>query len=53
MKTNLLKQVPLLSDLPQEELHRLVASLGVVDFDPGVVLFRESEPGDSQNSLPP
>jgi sigma-B regulation protein RsbU (phosphoserine phosphatase) len=43
----LLKNVPLLSELPAAELERLASSLEVVELEPGSVLFRENEPGDS------
>jgi phosphoserine phosphatase RsbU/P len=46
-QTILFKKVPLLSDLPRNELDHLVATLQVVDLAPGDVLFREGEPGES------
>jgi serine phosphatase RsbU (regulator of sigma subunit) len=46
-QTILFKKVPLLSDLPRNELDYLAASLQVVNLEPGEVLFREGEPGES------
>jgi phosphoserine phosphatase RsbU/P len=46
-QTILFKKVPLLSDLPRNELDYLAASLQVVNLVPGEVLFREGEPGES------
>jgi phosphoserine phosphatase RsbU/P len=46
-QTVLFKKVPLLSDLPRNELDHLVATLQVVNLAPGDVLFREGEPGES------
>ena len=40
-QTILFKKVPLLSDLPRNELDYLAASLQVVNLEPGEVLFRE------------
>jgi serine phosphatase RsbU (regulator of sigma subunit) len=44
--TNLLAQIPLLADLPVEELNHLVHSLKVVELQPHQVLFREGEAGE-------
>ena len=46
-QTILFKKVPLLSDLPRNELDYLGATLQVVNLGPGEVLFREGEPGES------
>jgi serine phosphatase RsbU (regulator of sigma subunit) len=46
-KTILFKKVPLLSDLPRDEMETLAATLQIVLLRPGDVLFREGEPGDS------
>jgi len=46
-QTALFRRVPLLSDLPRDELDYLAATLQVVTLDPGQVLFREDEPGES------
>jgi sigma-B regulation protein RsbU (phosphoserine phosphatase) len=40
-------KIPLFRDLPQEELVRLVNELPLVDYEPGVYLFREGEMGES------
>ena len=46
-QTILFKKVPLLSDLPRNEIDYLAATLQVVTLAPGEVLFREGEPGES------
>jgi sigma-B regulation protein RsbU (phosphoserine phosphatase) len=46
-KTVFFKKIPLLSGLPAKELDTLAATLQVVLLQPGEVLFRENEPGDS------
>ena len=46
-QTILFKKVPLLSDLPLREVETLAASLQIVMLQPGDVLFREDEPGES------
>ncbi len=46
-QTILFKKVPLLSDLPRNELDYMVSTLQVVNLEPGQVLFREGEPGES------
>ncbi len=46
-KTILLKEVPLLRDLPADELESLAATLRVVDLQKNEVLFCEGEPGQS------
>jgi sigma-B regulation protein RsbU (phosphoserine phosphatase) len=47
LNVELLRQVPLLSDLPKTEIDYLVSTLQVVEVEPGAVLFRESESGES------
>jgi serine phosphatase RsbU (regulator of sigma subunit) len=44
--TNLLARIPLLSDLPAEELDQLVNTLKVVELQPRDILFREGEAGE-------
>ena len=44
--TNLLARIPLLSDLPVEELDQLVRTLKVVELQPRDILFREGEAGE-------
>ena len=46
-KTILFKRVPLLKDLPRNELDYLAANLLVVNLPPGEVLFCECDPGES------
>lgn len=46
-QTILFKKVPLLSDLPRSELDNLATTLQVVHLQPGEILFREDEKGDS------
>ena len=46
-QTILFKKVPLLSDLPRNELDHLGATLQVVTLGLGQVLFSEGEPGES------
>jgi sigma-B regulation protein RsbU (phosphoserine phosphatase) len=46
-QTALFRKIPLLSDLPRDELDRLAAGLGVVALEAGQVLFKEGEPGES------
>ena len=46
-QTVLFKKVPLLSDLPRNELDYMVSTLQVVNLEPGQVLFREGQPGES------
>jgi len=43
----LLKNVPLLSELPDSELEQLAANLQVLEFRAEQILFRENDPGDS------
>jgi len=46
-QTILFRKVPLLSNLPRNELDYLAATLRVVDLGPDEVLFQEGEPGES------
>ncbi|NUQ86222.1 MAG: SpoIIE family protein phosphatase [Anaerolineales bacterium] len=46
MSTNLLAQIPFFTDLPSDELDRLLSELNVVNLQPGEILFREGEPGE-------
>ena len=46
-QTILFKKVPLLSDLPRQELDYLGSTLQVVNLQIGDILFREEEPGES------
>src|SRR5258707_10204260 len=43
MSVNLLARIPLFSDLPPEELDRLMAALEIVNLKPGDILFREGD----------
>lgn len=43
MSVNLLARIPLFSDLPPEELDRLMAALDVVNLKSGDILFREGD----------
>ncbi len=46
MFTNLLSQIPFFTDLPAEELSRLMAELVVVNLKSGEILFREGDVGE-------
>ena len=46
-QTVLFKKVPLLSDLPRNELDHLATTLQIVTLQAGEVLFREDEKGES------
>ena len=46
-KTVLFKKIPLLSDLPRNELDHLAATLQVINLAAGEVLFCECDPGES------
>ncbi len=46
-QTIIFKKIPLLSDLPRNELETLASTLQVVNLGPDEVLFREETPGDS------
>ncbi|HET9589504.1 MAG TPA: SpoIIE family protein phosphatase [Anaerolineales bacterium] len=43
---NLLARIPFFTDLPSEELDRLVAEMDVVNLNSGDILFREGDPGE-------
>lgn len=44
--TNPLARIPLFSDLPADELARIVSSLEVRELQAGEILFREGDPGE-------
>lgn len=46
MTANLLARIPFFTDLPPDELDRLVAELDVVNLKSGEILFREGDPGE-------
>ena len=46
MKTNLLSQIPVFSDLPVEELDHLQSTLQVKYLQRGEILFREGDQGE-------
>jgi phosphoserine phosphatase RsbU/P len=46
-QTFLFKKVPLLSDLPRNEIDYFKATLQVINLDTGEVLFHEGDPGES------
>lgn len=46
MSTNLLARIDLFSDLPEEELDRILSKLDVVNLKSGEILFHEGDPGD-------
>ena len=46
MSTNLLARIDFFSELPEEELDRIMAQLEVVDLESGEILFREGDPGE-------
>ena len=46
MSVNLLGRIPLFSDLPPEELDRLMSALDVVNLNSGDILFREGDLGE-------
>jgi len=46
MPVNLLAHIPFFTDLPEEELDRLVMELDVVNLNSGEILFREGDPGE-------
>ncbi len=45
--TAIFHRIPLLSDLPKAEREYLISVLSVIKMEPGEVLFREGEPGES------
>jgi phosphoserine phosphatase RsbU/P len=46
MSVNLLAQIPFFTDLPSDELDRLMSELEVVNLKSGDILFREGEVGE-------
>jgi len=46
MPANLLARIPFFTDLPAEELDRLVQEMQVVNMASGEILFREGDPGE-------
>ena len=46
MSTNLLAHIDFFTDLPDEELDRIMAQLDVVNLNSGEILFREGDPGE-------
>jgi serine phosphatase RsbU (regulator of sigma subunit) len=46
MTMNLLARIPFFTNLPNEELDRVMAGLEVVNLKPGEILFREGDTGD-------
>jgi serine phosphatase RsbU (regulator of sigma subunit) len=46
MTTNLLARIPFFTDLPIDELDRILAQLEVVNLRTGEILFREGDPGE-------
>lgn len=46
MPVNLLARIPFFTDLPSEELDRLVGEMDIVNLNSGDILFREGDPGE-------
>ena len=46
MPVNLLARIPFFTDLPPEELDRLVTEMDVVNLNSGDILFREGDAGE-------
>jgi sigma-B regulation protein RsbU (phosphoserine phosphatase) len=46
MSTNLLARIPFFTDLPADELDRIMAQLEIVNLKSGEILFREGDPGE-------
>ena len=46
MSVNLLAQIPFFTDLPPDELDRLMTELAVVNLQSGEILFHEGDPGE-------
>ena len=46
MSVNLLARIPFFTDLPQDELDRLLSELEVVNLKSGEILFREGDTGE-------
>ncbi|HEX5838142.1 MAG TPA: PP2C family protein-serine/threonine phosphatase [Anaerolineales bacterium] len=47
MSTNLLARIPFFTDLPEDELDRIMAQLEIVNLKSGEILFREGDPGEN------
>ena len=47
MTTNLLARIPFFTDLPAEELDRIMAQLEIVNLKSGEILFREGDAGEN------
>ncbi len=47
MSTNLLARIPFFTDLPEDELDRIMAQLEIVNVKSGEILFREGDPGEN------
>ena len=47
MSTNLLARIPFFTDLPQDELDRIMSQLEIVNLKSGEILFREGDPGEN------
>lgn len=47
MSTNLLARIPFFTDLPEDELDRILAQLEIVNLKSGEILFREGDPGEN------
>jgi sigma-B regulation protein RsbU (phosphoserine phosphatase) len=47
MRTDLLTSIPLFRDLPPDEFKRLAATLKVLTLEPGTILFRQGDIGES------
>jgi phosphoserine phosphatase RsbU/P len=46
MSTNLLARIPFFTDLPEDELDRIMAQLEIVNLKSGEILFREGDAGE-------
>ena len=46
MPVNLLARIPFFTDLPDEELDRIAATLDMVNLQSGDILFREGDTGE-------
>jgi len=46
MSTNLLARIPFFTDLPADELDRIMAQLEIVNLQSGEILFREGDAGE-------
>lgn len=47
MSTNLLARIPFFTDLPADELDRILAQLETVNLKSGEILFHEGDPGEN------